>query len=66
MGMRPVEGGAIEIPAGGQAELKMGGFHIMCIEKLDDFEEGAVLIVTLDFEKSGEIEVDMEIRQPDM
>ena len=36
MGMRPVEGGAIEVPAGDQTELKMGGLHIMCIDKLED------------------------------
>lgn len=66
MGMRPVEGGFIEIPAKGQAELKMGGVHIMCIDKLDDFQEGVVLNVTLFFEKSGEQTVEVEIRQPDM
>ena len=66
MGMRPVEGGFIEIPAKGQVELKMGGLHIMCIDKLDDFAEGAVLNVTLSFEKSGEQSVEVEIRQPDM
>jgi copper(I)-binding protein len=66
MGMRPVEGGYIDIPAGGQVELKMGGLHIMCIDKLDDFTEGAILSLTLEFEKSGEVTVDVEIRQPDM
>lgn len=64
MGMRPVEGGAIEIPAGGEAELKMGGLHIMCIDKLEDFEAGAVLPLTLNFEKTGEIEMEIEIREP--
>ena len=64
MGMRPVEGGFIEIPAGGEAELKMGGLHIMCIDKLEDFEVGAVLPLTLNFEKSGEITIDIEIREP--
>lgn len=63
MGMRPVEGG-IEVPAGGEAELKMGGLHIMCIDKLEDFEVGAVLPVTLTFEKSGEMGIDIEIREP--
>lgn len=66
MGMRQVEGGAIEIPAGGQAELKMGGLHIMCIDKLDDFEEGATLSLALDFEKSGGKTIEIKIRQPDM
>ena len=64
MGMRPVEGGTIEVPADGQAELKMGGLHIMCIDKLDDFELGAILPLTLKFEKSGEMEIEVEIREP--
>ncbi len=64
MGMRPVEGGSIEIPAGGEAELKVGGLHIMCIDKLEDFEVGAVLPVTLSFEKAGDLSVDVEIREP--
>lgn len=63
MGMRPVETG-IEVPAGGEAVLKMGGLHIMCIDKLEDFEVGAVLPLTLNFEKSGEIEIEIEIREP--
>ncbi len=64
MGMRPVEGGGIEVPAGGEAELKIGGLHIMCINKLEDFEVGAVLPLTLEFEKSGEMTIDVEIREP--
>jgi copper(I)-binding protein len=64
MGMRPVEGGFIEIPAGGEAELKMGGLHIMCIEKLEDFTGGVVLPLTLNFEKSGEMTIDVEIQEP--
>ena len=64
MGMRPVEGGFILVPAGGEAELKMGGLHIMCIEKLEDFTVGAVLPLTLKFDKSGEKTVEIEIREP--
>lgn len=64
MGMRPIEDGGIEVPAGGQAELKMGGLHLMCIDKLEDFETGAELPLTLTFEKSGEISFDIEIREP--
>ncbi|MFC1997638.1 copper chaperone PCu(A)C, partial [Chloroflexota bacterium] len=64
MGMRPVEGGSIEVPAGGQVELKMGGLHIMCINKLEEFEVGAILPLTLDFEKSGEMNIEIEIREP--
>jgi len=64
MGMRQVEGGGIEIPAGGEAELTMGGLHIMCVDKLEDFDVGAVLPLTLNFEKSGEMEMEIEIREP--
>jgi hypothetical protein len=64
MGMRPVEGGFIEIPAKGEVELKVGGLHIMCIDKLDDFEVGATLPLTLSFEKSGDMALEVEIREP--
>jgi copper(I)-binding protein len=64
MGMRPVEGGIIEIAAGEEIELKIGGLHIMCINKLVDFEPGVVLPLTLEFEKSGNMDVDVEIREP--
>ena len=64
MGMRPVPGGSIEIPPGSEVELKVGGLHIMCIDKLEDFEPGVVLPLTLSFEKSGQMTVDVEIREP--
>lgn len=64
MGMRPVEGGMIEIPAGGEVELKIGGVHIMCINKLEDFEVGAVIPLVLQFEKSGDLDIDIEILEP--
>ena len=63
MGMRPVEGGFIEIPAGGSAELKVGGLHVMCMEKMADFKVGDKYQVTLTFEKAGEIAVDVEIKE---
>lgn len=64
MGMRPVEGGIIEIAAGEVVELRIGGMHIMCVNKLVDFEPGVVLPLTLEFEKSGNMDVDVEIREP--
>ncbi len=64
MGMRPVEGGKIVIPAGETVELKMGGLHIMCIDKKVDFKPGTTVQLTLHFEKSGDIPVELEIRQP--
>ena len=54
----------IEIPAGGQVELKSGGLHVMCIMRKDDvFKPGAMIDVTLVFEKSGEITIPVEVRE---
>ncbi len=64
MGMRPVEGGALEIPAKGEVAFESGGLHIMCIEKQVDFVAGTTLPLRLQFEESGEISVAVEIRQP--
>lgn len=61
MGMRPLEGG-LEIPAGNKAELKPGGYHIMLIDLVQPLEAGAKITVTLQFEKSGEIALEAEIR----
>lgn len=54
----------IEIPAGGQVELKSGDLHVMCIMRKDDqFKPGATIDLTLVFEKSGEFTVPVEIRE---
>jgi len=52
----------IEIPAGGQVELKSGDLHIMCIMKNDQFAVGSMIDLTLVFEKSGEVKVSVELR----
>ena len=62
MGMRPVAGGSIDIAAGGSVELKAGGLHLMCIDKLADFTAGAKLPLTLKFEKSGDISMEVDIK----
>ena len=63
MGMRPVSGGFIEVPPMGLVELKAGGLHIMCMDKKQDFTSGLHFPLTLAFEKSGEITVQVSIRQ---
>ncbi|MDW8318269.1 MAG: copper chaperone PCu(A)C [Anaerolineae bacterium] len=63
MGMRPVEGGFIAVPAGGSAELKVGGLHVMCLDKKADFKAGDKYPITLKFEKSGAKAVEAEIKQ---
>jgi copper(I)-binding protein len=60
MGMNLLEN-PIDIPAGGEVELKMGGLHAMCIMKKDDFAIGAKVNLTLKFEKAGEKTVTAEI-----
>ena len=62
MGMRPVEGGTIALPAGGSAELKPGGLHVMCMMKQVDFAAGTEIPLTLTFENAGEMEVTAVIR----
>jgi copper(I)-binding protein len=64
MGMRPVPGGVIDIPAQSQVELKASGFHLMCLGKRLAFEKGARFPLTLHFEMSGEVAVSVMIRDP--
>jgi copper(I)-binding protein len=47
----------------GLVELKAGGLHIMCMDKKQDFTSGLHFPLTLAFEKSGEITVQVSIRQ---
>lgn len=62
MKMRPVE--KIEVPAGGEAVLKPGGFHVMFIGVQQDLKEGDVVKVDLTFEKAGTVTVDAVVRAP--
>lgn len=62
MMMRPVEGG-LEIPAGETVELKPGSYHIMLIDLVKPLEVGSKITVKLQFEKSGEIVLEAEIRE---
>jgi copper(I)-binding protein len=53
----------LEVPASGQVELKVGGYHVMCMMmKADQFKPGNKVDFTLVFEKSGEKTVTAEIR----
>lgn len=64
MTMAPVE--AIEIPAGGTAQLAPGGFHIMLFDLAAPLAEGDTLTLTLEFEQAGEIGVEAEVTQRGM
>jgi len=62
MRMQHAETG-IEIPAGGEAVLAPGGYHVMCINKDVEFKTGDIIPVTLTFEKAEMQTVDAEIRE---
>lgn len=49
------------IPAGGMHALARGGDHVMFMGIKEPFEQGALVPVTLVFEKAGEIEVEIPV-----
>lgn len=62
MKMSPIEGG-IQVPGGGSAELKPGGMHVMLINLKEELVPGEMVELTLNFEKSGAMKVEAEIRE---
>jgi hypothetical protein len=54
--------GPIEIKAGQRVELKVVGFHLMCMEKKREFKAGVRFPVMLKFEKFGDVPVQVTIR----
>jgi periplasmic copper chaperone A len=64
MVMRPVEGG-LEIPAGATVELKPGGLHVMFMAVKEPFKAGSSVVLTLEFEKAGKVELTLPVRSAD-
>ena len=62
MSMFPVDG--IDIPAKGEIVLKPGGYHIMLIGLMKELKPGDHFSVTLHFSKAGNVETQVEVRQP--
>jgi copper(I)-binding protein/sulfur relay (sulfurtransferase) complex TusBCD TusD component (DsrE family) len=62
MRMRRVEGGYIEIPAGGSVELKPGGLHVMLVNLTSPLETGSTFPLTLKFEQLGEVTIEVPVR----
>ncbi|CAN7238935.1 copper chaperone PCu(A)C [Rhizobium sp. LjRoot30] len=60
MTMRPVPEG-VEIPAGGEVELKPGSFHIMFMGLNRHAKEGESFSGTLTFEKAGSVTVEYSV-----
>lgn len=62
MGMRPVPDGFIAVPDGETVALSVGGLHVMCIDKQQEFKAGDMIPITLTFANAGTLEVTAEIR----
>jgi periplasmic copper chaperone A len=58
--MRPVEGG-LEIKPGESVELKRGSFHVMFMDLKRPLEQGQKVKATLEFQKSGKVEVEFAV-----
>lgn len=64
MKMRKIE--RIDIPAGGEAELKRGSKHIMLIDLINPLKEGDSVELTLTFEKAGKKVITAPVKKADI
>ena len=53
----------LDIPAHGQVEFSPGGYHVMLVGLTQDLIEGQTIKLTLQFEKSGAITIDVPVQQ---
>ena len=54
----------IEIPSNGFVELAPGGLHVMLMNLSKDLSPGDTFQLTLEFERAGDITVEVEVRKP--
>lgn len=59
MRMRRVE--AIDVPAGGTAQLRPGGLHVMLMDLRGPLRAGETLPLTLRFERAGTVQLNVPI-----
>jgi copper(I)-binding protein len=60
--MQPVSG--IDVPAGGRVAIQPGGYHLMLIGLKRALKIGDRFEIALQFQKSGQLIVEVEVRQP--
>jgi hypothetical protein len=53
---------AIDVPAGADTQLKLGGFHVMLIGLKRDLKVGDMVDVTLQFAKAGSVTIEAPVR----
>ncbi|MEO1468030.1 MAG: copper chaperone PCu(A)C [Pseudomonadota bacterium] len=61
MRMEKVE--AIDLPAGGEAVLKPGGYHVMLFDAVTELGEGDTFPLMLSFENAGTVTVETTVRR---
>ena len=54
----------LEIPAQGEVLLKPGSYHLMLIGLQRDLHQGDTITLALEFERSGTVRVEAQVRQP--
>lgn len=52
----------VAVPAGERVQFRPGGYHLMLMQLEDPLEKGERVPVSLDFERAGRIEVELEVR----
>ncbi|HSP06457.1 MAG TPA: copper chaperone PCu(A)C, partial [Acidobacteriota bacterium] len=63
MKMEPMR--RLEVPGGGKVELMPGGTHIMLFGVKTALKDGAKAVLTLHFEKAGDLQVEAVVRAPE-
>jgi copper(I)-binding protein len=53
----------LEVPAKGEILLEPGGYHVMLIDVSKSLKPGDSLPITLRFQESGEMQMDVEVRE---
>src|SRR5574338_1323981 len=54
----------LDIPAGEKTVFEPGGLHVMLMDLNADLKAGQIVTITLDFEKSGAVQVEAVVREP--
>lgn len=52
----------IMVPAGGEAVMEPGGYHVMLIDLEEELELGDTFEITLTFREAGSVDLEIEVR----
>lgn len=55
---------AVTIPAGEQVEFKPGGLHVMFVNLTRDLKPGDTITLTLNFKETGNVVVEVPVKEP--